>query len=197
LPWLTCLAAACSPQPKAESATTERVATVAAEPAPATPAPPATADDAASPIAPTQAPAASSSVPTPARVRDAGAGAGASDVRPTKGVKGVKVVNIGMHVGGGPYDDVTKEPIARSVAPHFAELARCFPEGETKAVELGVDLVIEAAGGLAQVYRPRTPSKDAAFVACAMDVFRKIDFEKPRFGKTVVSYSLRFTPSRL
>ena len=99
-----------------------------------------------------------------------------------------------MHVGGGPYDDVTKEPIARSVAPHFDELARCFPAREEKPVELGVDLVIEAQGGKAQVYRPRTALKDDAFVACAMDVFRSIDFLKPRFGKTVVSYSLRFKP---
>jgi hypothetical protein len=31
-----------------------------------------------------------------------------------------------MHVGGGPYDEITKEPIKKSVEPHFAELAECW-----------------------------------------------------------------------
>lgn len=34
----------------------------------------------------------------------------------------VKVVTIGMHVGGGPYDESTKDPIRGS----GAELARCW-----------------------------------------------------------------------
>src|SRR5262249_17896478 len=38
----------------------------------------------------------------------------------------VRVTNIGMHIGGGPNDDVTKAPIRRSVEPHFDEFRKCF-----------------------------------------------------------------------
>ncbi len=42
----------------------------------------------------------------------------------------VKVSNIGMHIGGGPNDDVTKDPIRRSVHPHFDAFRRCFAQAE-------------------------------------------------------------------
>ena len=42
----------------------------------------------------------------------------------------VKVSNIGMHIGGGPNDDVTKDPIRRSVQPHFDAFRRCFAQVE-------------------------------------------------------------------
>lgn len=100
-----------------------------------------------------------------------------------------------MHIGGGPNDDGTKEPIKRSVEPHFDELRRCYaltPEGEKG--DFGVDLRIEREGGKAKVSHPRTAIKDKAFQACVVGVFEKIDFRKPRTGATVVSYSLRFSP---
>jgi hypothetical protein len=106
----------------------------------------------------------------------------------------VRVINIGMHIGGGPNDDVTKEPIHKSVAPHFEEIARCFPASAAPPVDFGVDLTIEAKGGKARVERPRTALRDDAFVACVVGVFEGAEFLAPRFGKTVVSYSLRFVP---
>ena len=106
----------------------------------------------------------------------------------------VRVINIGMHIGGGPNDDVTKEPIHKSVAPHFEEIARCFPASAALPVDFGVDLTIEAKGGTAKVERPRTALRDDAFIACVVGVFEGAEFLAPRFGKTVVSYSLRFVP---
>lgn len=108
----------------------------------------------------------------------------------------VKVVNIGMHIGGGPHDDVTKEPIRRSVAPHFDAFRRCFAlaENPTKGGDFGVDLRIGKDGGKAEVREARTALKGEAFTRCVVGVFERIDFLKPRRGPTVVSYSLRFTP---
>jgi hypothetical protein len=108
----------------------------------------------------------------------------------------VKVATIGMHVGGGPYDDITKEPMKRSVEPHFAELARCWKHvAKQQPTDVGVDLVIEAAGGRARVSNPRTSAIGEGFVPCVVAFFEGVDFEKPKNGKTVVSYSVRFTPS--
>ena len=100
-----------------------------------------------------------------------------------------------MHVGGGPYDEITKEPIKRSVEPHFADLARCWTlVAKQQPTDVGVDLVIEAAGGRARVSNPRTQATGEGFVPCVVAFFEGVDFQKPRNGKTVVSYSVRFTP---
>ena len=109
----------------------------------------------------------------------------------------VKVKNIGMHIGGGPNDDVTKEPIKRSVEPHFDAFRRCFAkvEDQTKGGDFGVDVLIEAAGGKAKITHPRTALKGEGFEACVVDVFQAIEFLKPKGSKkTMVSYSIRFTP---
>jgi hypothetical protein len=101
-----------------------------------------------------------------------------------------------MHIGGGPNNPPTKEPIASSVAPHFDEFRACWTQIETATHggDFGVDLLIEEGGGKATASNPRTTLKPDAFKECVMQVFRDIDFQKPRFGKTMVSYSLRFTP---
>jgi hypothetical protein len=109
----------------------------------------------------------------------------------------VKVKNIGMHIGGGPNDDVTKAPIHRSVEPHFDALRRCFAKVEDpkKGGDFGVDLLIEGAGGKAKITHPRTALKGEGFSGCVVAVFEAIDFLKPKGGKkTMVSYSIRFTP---
>jgi hypothetical protein len=108
----------------------------------------------------------------------------------------VKVSNIGMHIGGGPNDDATKEPIRRSVQPHFDAFRRCFAgvEDPKKGGDFGVDLRIDRAGGKAQVSHPRTALKGKDFKDCVVRTFEAIDFLKPKGGTTTVSYSLRFTP---
>jgi hypothetical protein len=110
----------------------------------------------------------------------------------------VKVVNIGMHIGGGPNDAATKAPIGGSVAPHFPELARCFArvDDPKKGGDFGIDLKVPAAGGKAEASHPRTTLRGEGFSPCVLAVFSAIDFQKPKGGATVVSYSLRFTPEK-
>jgi hypothetical protein len=106
----------------------------------------------------------------------------------------VDVTNIGMHIGGGPNDAATKEPVARSVASHFDEFRRCYAlVAPPRAGDFGIDLLIEAEGGLARADHPRTTLGDA-FTACMTSAFAAIVFERPRTGRTKVSYSLRFVP---
>jgi hypothetical protein len=123
------------------------------------------------------------------------ADAGAADAgEPEKPVK-VKIVTIGMHVGGGPYDEPTKEPIRRSVEPHFAELAKCWRlVPKPKQADAGVDLVIEARGGRAKVSNPRSTIEGEGFKPCVVAFFESIDFERPKTGRSTVSYSVRFIP---
>jgi hypothetical protein len=136
--------------------------------------------------------------------RDAGAdggteaGTAATEEKPSPSraaAPPVKVVTIGMHVGGGPFDEATKQPMRRSVEPRFAELAQCWTHvTEPARTDVGVDLLIESAGGRARVSNPRTTMKNEAFVSCVVQFFESVDFEKPLHGRTVVSYSVRFTP---
>jgi hypothetical protein len=108
----------------------------------------------------------------------------------------VTVTNIGMHIGGGPNNSETKEPVARSIAPHFDELRACWAavDNAGRGGDLGVDLLIPAEGGRAKVSHPRTAIRPDAFVACVVSVLEQIDFARPRGGRTTVSYSLRFAP---
>jgi hypothetical protein len=130
------------------------------------------------------------SPPSPTSGTDGGTDAATDDPPPR-----VKLATIGMHVGGGPYDEPTKEPMKRSVEPRFADLARCWRYVTKPApTDFGVDLVIEASGGRAKVSNPRTSVTSEGFVPCVVAFFESVDFERPRNGKTVVSYSVRFTP---
>ena len=100
-----------------------------------------------------------------------------------------------MHIGGGPNDDATKEPIRKSVQPHFEAFRQCYGLAkEAKPADFGVDLHIPREGGKASLKNPRSTLKDEPFKTCVIGVFDAIVFLKPRTGETIVSYSLRFTP---
>jgi hypothetical protein len=185
---LTCLltpALGCSsPQPLRESSaspTAETTAPPAVSAEPVAPAEPAAAEPAAS------ATPASAEAPVPSTTAEA-------EPPPPD----VEVKNIGMHVGGGKNDAAEKAPIKRSVEPHFGAFAKCFAKVESpeKGGDFGVDIRIEREGGLAKVDHPRTSLKGDDFKACVLGVFTAIDFEKPKGGTTMVSYSLRFTPKK-
>jgi hypothetical protein len=165
-----------APSPVTAQASTDASATPSASPSPPPPSAEASAVDASAPPSTGVAPAAPESAPLPR----------------------VAIANIGMHIGGGPNDDVTKDPIRRSVQPHFDEFRRCFAQVEDahKAGDFGVDLRIDRAGGKARVSHPRSALKGKEFKACVVSTFESIDFLKPRGGTTTVSYSLRFTPAQ-
>jgi len=174
LPGAGCDRAPSTPLPQAEPASAApSVSTVAS-------APPASAMTSATP------PAASVSVAEPLP--------SASAAPPP--LPHVKVENIGMHIGGGPNDAVNKAPIADSVAPHFDEVRACWTRADDPARggDFGVDLLIQPEGGRAKVSNPRTGIHGDAFKSCVVAVFEQVDFQKPRKGLTMVSYSLRFTP---
>ena len=149
-------------------------------------------------VAPLASTSGASAKPDASRTPDASTKSDASTKPATTDVSTTlpKVATIGMHVGGGPYDEITKEPMKRSVEPRFADLARCWTHMTTapRPADMGVDLVIEAAGGRARVSNPRTQIQGEGFVPCVLAFFEGVEFEKPRNGKTVVSYSVRFTP---
>lgn len=168
------LAAACSKQPS-EAAPPQ--VTEAAPPRPEAPAPPAS----------TPAP----SPPEPIADVDASA-APAIEEPPPK----VKVISIGMHVAGGPYDEETKKPFLKAVEPRYAELAQCWKHvPEPKQADVGVDLVIPAGGGRAKVSNPRATIKGEGFVPCVVAFFETVEFDKPKSGGPQgLSYSVRFKP---
>jgi len=114
-----------------------------------------------------------------------------------EGLPSVKIANIGMHIGGGPNDAVTKEPIHSSVIPHYDEFRRCYAlvEDPKKGGTFGIDLLIDKAGGKPRsVTKPRSPIKGHEFSECMVHAYEQIDFKKPKGGNTKVSYSIRFTP---
>lgn len=163
----------------------------ASSPAAVSAAAPASAAPSASSSATAPEPAPSASASTSASASDS-----ASAAAPEPPPPDVKVANIGMHIGGGPHDAVTKAPIKQSVEPHFDELRRCWAKvsDPKKGGDFGVDLLIDRAGGKAKVSHPRTSLKGDGFKECVVGVFEAIDFKKPRGGTTTVSYSIRFTP---
>jgi hypothetical protein len=151
-----------------------------------------------------EAPATSASVdealPSPSASTSASASSSApiaiefpSELPPPK----LRVYAIGLHIGGGPNDDVTKEPIHASVAPHLESIKKCWPWLDAKerrhAGDFGVDLTIEAEGGRAKVQNPRGLKGDA-FQRCLVQVFQSIEFRRPKTGKTLASYSVHFAP---
>ena len=145
---------------------------------------------------PTPVPAPVASDPPSRKSADGGLSVDASpvDAAGTSGAR-AKVVSIGMHVGGGPFDEVTKQPFLRSAEPRYPELAACFGRvNPAKQGEFGVDLTIEADGGRAKVANPRTTLRGEGFVECAVAFWKSIDFERSPHGKKVVSYSVRFVP---
>jgi pyruvate/2-oxoglutarate dehydrogenase complex dihydrolipoamide acyltransferase (E2) component len=177
------------------TACSAQVATSPADGAPATPATSSATPPVPVASAPASAEAPASAAAAPSAVPGASAAPPSESAAPEAPLPAVKVANIGMHIGGGPNDDVTKDPIRRSVQPHFDAFRRCFGQvEEAKKGDFGVDLRIGAAGGKAEVSHPRTSLKGKAFRSCVLHTFEAIDFLKPRGGKTTVSYSLRFTP---
>jgi hypothetical protein len=108
----------------------------------------------------------------------------------------VKVSNIGMHIGGGKNDASEKDPIRKSVEPHFDTFRRCFAKAEDpkKTGDVSVDLRVDKAGGKAKLTKLKTALKGKDFEDCVRATFEAIDFRKPKDGTTNVSYSLRFTP---
>jgi hypothetical protein len=107
----------------------------------------------------------------------------------------VKVENVGLHIGGGPNDDATKAPYLAAAEKQFDALRACYTKVEEpmKGGTFGVDLHIGRAGGRPQVKQPRTGMKGTDFRDCVVKAFEQMEFEKPKKGPTVISYSVRYS----
>jgi hypothetical protein len=107
----------------------------------------------------------------------------------------VEVKNVGLHIGGGPNDEATKEPFRKAIGAHFDDFRRCYPKVSRpgKGGVFGVDLKIGAQGGKPEVRQPRTGMGDQEFRDCILAVFSQVEFQPPPKGATVISYSIRFT----
>ncbi len=158
---------------------------------------PKTAPSIASSVAPSVTPSATASIaqddpPKPVEpVADAAPPAKKDDEPPPK----VKIVTIGMHVAGGPFDEETKIPFKKAVEPHFPELAKCWRlVSSPRTADVGVDLLIEPGGGKPKVTNPRSSIGGEGFKPCVVAFFENIEFDKPKNGRTGVSYSVRFKP---
>jgi hypothetical protein len=172
------LAVACSKQPSETSPphTTEATAPAAeAGPAPAAPS--------------------AARAPTPAVADSAPAAPPAPEEPPPN----VKVISIGMHVAGGPFDEETKKPFLKAVEPRYAELARCFKHvsDKSRTVDVGVDLLIPPSGGKPKVGNPRTTVPSEGLLPCVVAFFESVEFDKPKSGGPQgLSYSVRFKPGK-
>jgi len=182
------------PTPTESAGTTGHGATASSSPSVATTSPPVVAS-ASSPAAPH--PSASSPSPEALR-RELATIASVVSAVAEEAVPDVEVKNIGMHIGGGPNERESKAPIAKSVRPHFDEFRACwrYAENPERGGTFGVDLLIPREGGKATISHPRSGIDGEKFEKCVLDVFRQIEFLRPRTGKTMVSYSLRFTPKK-
>jgi hypothetical protein len=154
------------------------------------------ATEVAPPHADAAPPAASSpAVAEAASVASSPASATAPDEPPPK----VKVISIGMHVAGGPYDEETKKPFLAAVEPRYPELARCWKyiDDKSRSADVGVDLLIAPTGGKPKVSHPRSTVPGEGFLPCVVAFFESVEFDKPKSGGLQgVSYSVRFKPGK-
>lgn len=141
------------------------------------------------------APAQSGPVPaaSPGTAANSGAAASAESSLPE-----LKVQLSGMHIGGGPNDEVNKRPFIHAIESSFDAMRVCYKKAEdpTRGGTFGVDLKIGRKGGLADVQQVRTALKGDSLRSCLEQTFKGIQFSAPPKGPTVVSVSVRFSMSQ-
>jgi hypothetical protein len=107
----------------------------------------------------------------------------------------LKVHLSGMHIGGGPNDDVSKRPFIQAIEAAYDSLRVCYKKAEdpTQGGTFGVDLKIAARGGTPELQQVRTALKGESLRECIGTVFKGIEFAPPPKGRTIVSVSVRFS----
>lgn len=119
---------------------------------------------------------------------------GGEEPTPDKALPELRVEPLGMHVGGGKNDAEEKAPFHRALEQRFPAFMDCYrlAEDPWAGGSFGIDLKIPRAGGAPVAEQPRTRIRGAGFQECMVAAFAKVQFEKPKAGPTVVSYSIRF-----
>ncbi len=107
----------------------------------------------------------------------------------------LKVQLAGMHIGGGPNDDVSKRPFVQAIEGSFESMRVCYKKAEepTRGGTFGVDLKIGHNGGKAELQQIRTALKGDGLRECLEKAFKEISFGPPPKGPTIVSVSVRFS----
>jgi hypothetical protein len=120
---------------------------------------------------------------------------GGEEPTPDKALPELRVEPLGMHIGGGKNDAEEKAPFHRALEQKFPAFLECYRLADDPLAggSFGVDLKIPRAGGAPLAEQPRTRIRGAGFQDCMVAAFGKVQFEKPKAGPTVISYSVRFT----
>lgn len=120
---------------------------------------------------------------------------GGEQPTPDKALPELRVEPLGMHVGGGKNSPEEKAPFHRAIEQRFPAFLECYRLAEEpwSGGSFGIDIKIARAGGAPTVEQPRTRIRGAGFQECMVAAFAKVQFEKPKAGPTVISYSILFT----
>lgn len=120
---------------------------------------------------------------------------GGDEPTPDKALPELKIEPLGMHVGGGKNTPEEKAPFHRALERQFPAFLECYrlADDPWAGGSFGVDLKIPRAGGTPSLEQPRTKIHGKGFEDCMVAAFAKVQFEKPKAGPTVISYSVRFT----
>lgn len=114
---------------------------------------------------------------------------------PDKALPELRVEALGMHVGGGKNDASEKAPFHRALERRFPAFLECYrlADDPWAGGSFGVDLKVPREGGAPLLEQPRTKIRGRGFQECMLAALARAQFEKPRAGPTVISYSVRFT----
>jgi hypothetical protein len=120
---------------------------------------------------------------------------GGEEPTPDKALPELTVEALGMHVGGGKNDAEEKAPFHRALERQFPAFLECYrlADDPWAGGSFGIDIKIPRAGGAPQLEQPRTKIRGAGFQDCMLAALGKTQFDKPKAGPTVISYSVRFT----
>ena len=120
---------------------------------------------------------------------------GGEEPTPDKALPELRIEPLGMHVGGGKNDAEEKAPFHRALERKFPAFLECYrlAEDPWSGGSFGIDIKIPRAGGKPTVEQPRSKIRGAGFQDCMVAAVGNAEFEKPKAGPTVISYSVRFT----
>lgn len=120
---------------------------------------------------------------------------GGEEPTPDKALPELRVEPLGMHIGGGKNTPEEKAPFHRALEQKFPAFLECYRlvEDPWAGGSFGVDIKVARAGGAPIVEQPRTRLRGAGFQECMLAAFGKVQFEKPKAGPTVLSYSVMFS----
>jgi hypothetical protein len=113
---------------------------------------------------------------------------------PDRALPELRIEPLGMHVGGGKNTPEEKAPFHHALEQKFPAFLECYRlvEEPWQGGSFGVDIKIPRAGGAATVEQPRTRIRGNGFQDCMLAAFQKVQFDKPKAGPTVLSYSVLF-----